>query len=605
MTEPISSPGEPDLRSAARYLWWLVVRQRRRVVAGAGLGTVWMVGHTVPPYLLSRAIDDLKGGHQGAVAGWSLAMLAAGLLNAVIGAARHRTMTKIRMDATFRSIRVVVRQSVRLGSTLNRQAATGEVVTIGVTDVTRMSQTLTFTGPGVGAIVAYVVVAVLLLRISPWLAALVLLGVPLLALLVGPLLGRLQQTEAHYRTRQGKLAGRFEDMVGGLRVLNGLGGKDVYAARYRHDSQQLLTDGYRVGAVASWIQAIGAGSLVLFLAAVTWAAARMAAQGTITVGELIAVYGYTAALSAPVYFLIEGGQDISRGLVAARRTVAFLALEPRPDGTGALAPAGPAALRDPVSGVELEPGRLTVLACARPEAAAAVVDRLAHFADPGGEAPDGGAGTAPTWGAVRLDQVELPVLRERVLIADNEAALFAGPLRELLAGRRERDEKLLLEALDAAAALDVLRGLPAGLESPVEAEGRNLSGGQRQRLRLARALVADPEILLAVEPTSAVDSHTEAVMAAGLKAFRAGRTTLVASTSPLLLARADTVLHLEDGRVVAAGPHRELLRDHPAYRAMVSRDEAQAEAEAEAVQPSVTRPPATLPAQRPTEESVR
>jgi ABC-type multidrug transport system fused ATPase/permease subunit len=585
VTELSQDPGEPDVRSAGRYLWWLVTSQGRRVAAGAVLATVWMLGLVLPSYLLSRAVDDgLKAGRPGALVGWSLALLVVGTSTALIGVARHRTMTKVRMDATFRTVRVVVRQAVRLGSVLSGKTAAGEVVTIGVADVQRMSSTMTMAGPGVGAVIAYLVVAALLLDISPLLAAVVLLGVPLLALLIGPMLGRLQSAEARYRERQGRLAGRFEDMVGGLRVLHGLGGKDVYAARYRQDSQLLLADGYRVGAVASWIQSFGAGLPVLFLAAVTWVGARLAAQGSITVGELIAVYGYTAALNIPVWFMIEGGQDLSRALVAARRTVRFLRLTPRQDGSDVPVPDGPAPLRDPGTGVEVTPGRFTVLACARPGDSAAVLDRLARFADTEASA-DG-----PTWGAVRLEEVGVATVRERILLADNEAALFAGPLRDLLAGRQEREDKALLEALDAAAALDVLRGLPAGLESPVDAEGRNLSGGQRQRLRLARALAADPEILFAVEPTSAVDSHTEAAMAAGIRTFRAGRTTLVTSTSPLLLDRADTVVHLVDGRVAATGPHRELLRDHPGYRALVSREE----------------PPATrLPAPRPAEESVR
>lgn len=620
MADASTDPGIPGHRSAGRYLWWLVASQPWRVARGATLGSLWMVALMLPPYVLSRAIDDgLTPGRTATLLGWSAVLLAVGALNAWLAIMRHRTMTRIRMDASIRTVRALVAQTMRLGAALPRKVTAGEVVTIGIGDVAVISQTLTITGPGVGAVLAYVVVAVLLLNVSPLLAATVLLGVPLLAVLVGPLLGRLAGVETRYREQQSGLAARLTDLVGGLRVLNGLGGKDVFAARYRHDSQSLRAEGYRVGAVASWIQALGVGLPTLFLAAVTWLAARMAAQGTITVGELVAVYGYTATLVAPVTFLIEGGYDLTRGLVAARRVVRFLGLEPdsvrpeavrkdsvRPDSVrpeaaepGAVPPktlrldsaepdsvaagsatadpvdgpeergtrdgAGPemaAVLRDPVSGVEVLPGSLTALAGGRPAASAAVLDRLGGFAD-----------SAATWGAVRLDEIALARLRDRILVADNEADLFAGTLREVVSGRRDRTEEAIHHALHTALAQDIVHGLPDGLDSAVEARGRNLSGGQRQRLRLVRALLADPEVLLAVEPTSAVDAHTEAGIAARLHTARAGRTTVVTSTSPLLLDRADTVYYLVDGQVAAVGSHRELLAGEPGYRRLVSRGE--------------------------------
>ena len=451
---------------------------------------------------------------------------------------------------------------MRLGAALPRQVTAGEVVTIGIGDVAVISQTLTVTGPGVGAVLAYATVAALLLAVSPLLAAVVLVGVPLLAVLVGPLLGRLEGAETRYRERQSGLAARLADMVGGLRVLNGLGGKGVFAARYHREARALRSEGYRVGAVTSWIQALGVGLPALFLAAVTWLAARMAAQGTITVGELVAVYGYAAALVVPVSFLIEGGYDLTRGLVAARRVVRFLDLAPVPSDGTSRGPGTASALRDPASGVEVTPGQLTALACARPEQSASVIDRLGRFAD-----------SAATWGAVRLDALDPETLRERILVADNEADLFAGTLREVVSGRRARDTAAIDRAFHTAMAQDIVRGLPDGLDATVEAQGRNLSGGQRQRVRLVRALLADPEVLLAIEPTSAVDAHTEAGLATRLHAARVGRTTVVTSTSPLVLDRADTVYYLVDGRVEAVGSHRALLEGHPGYRLLVSRGE--------------------------------
>lgn len=196
-----------------------------------------------------------------------------------------------------------------------------------------------------------------------------------------------------------------------------------------------------------------------------------------------------------------------------------------------------------------------------------MVDRLGRF-----------TASDVTWGSVRLDAVHPAQLRERILVADNEAYLFAGTLREALVGRQDRGEDAIARALHTAVAEDIVAGLPEGLGSALDALGRNLSGGQRQRIRLAGALLADPEVLLAADPTSAVDAHTEAAVAARVKEARTGRTTLVTTTSPLFLERADTVYYLVDGVAAAVGSHAELLRDHPGYRALVARSTGEEEA---------------------------
>ncbi|MEU9397122.1 ABC transporter ATP-binding protein [Streptomyces sp. NPDC048324] len=562
MIDAYEEPGEPDRRGGARYLLWLVRCQPGRSAAGAVLGSVWMVLLAATPYLLSRAIDDgLVPGDFPALAGWTAVLFAVGAFNAWLSIMRHRTMTRVRMDANFRTVKVVVDQAVRLGAALRRRVGAGEVVTIGVGDVQTISQSLTVVGPGVGAVVAYLVVAGLLLSVSPLVAAVVLLGMPVIVVLVGPLLARLQGAETEYRERQGVLTARIADLAGGLRVLNGLGGKGLFAQAFRHDSQRLRRQGYRVGAVTSWVQALGVGLPTLFLALVTWLAARLAAQGLITVGQLVSVYGYVAVLVGPVAFWVECGYQISRGLVAARRVVRFLRLEPLADTGTRDAPEGPAELYDPESGVRVRPGGLTALAAARPSDAAAVVDRL------GGYTP-----SAATWGGLPLADIAVARIRERVLVADHEADLFAQTLHALVCGRREQAQEDIERAVRTAVAEDVVHGLRDGLDSLIEAQGRNLSGGQRQRVRLVRALLADPEVLLAVEPTSALDAHTEARVAERLRAARQGRTTLVTTTSPLVLDRADTVYFLVDGAAVAAGSHRELLDAEPAYRALVARD---------------------------------
>ncbi|MFE0804881.1 ABC transporter transmembrane domain-containing protein [Streptomyces sp. NPDC058812] len=603
MIDAYEEPGTPDRRGGWRYLGWLVRRQWPRCLAGAVFASVWMVLLAATPYLMARAIDHgLERGDLGALAAWTGALVAVGAFNAWLGVMRHRTMTRVRMDANFRTVKVVVGHATRLGAALRRQVGAGEVVTIGVGDVQTISTSLTAVGPGVGAVVAYAAVGGLMLSVSTELALVVLLGVPVLGLVLGPLMGRLQGRETEYRERQSVLTARIGDLAGGLRVLNGLGGKGLVSDAFRRDSGLLREQGYRVGAVTSWIQALGVGLPMLFLALVTWLGARLAAQGRISVGELVSVYGYVVALGWPVAFLIEMAHQLSRGVVAARRVVDFLRLEPEADDGTRAAPAEPSVLYDPASGVRVLPGRLTALAGSRPADAAAVIDRLGRYAP-----------SDATWGGVPLAEVPLTQVRDRILVAEAEADLFAGTLRDVIgaadtypgggadvrlrhvgatsrnepaAARRpaEAPSQAHLNALHAAAADDIVRGLPDGLDTPVAAQGRTLSGGQRQRIRLARALLADPEILLAVEPTSALDAHTEATVADRLRDARKGRTTVVAGTSPLVLDRADVVHYLVDGKVMATGGHRELLAAEPGYRALVARDVEEAE-EAEEEEP--------------------
>ncbi|MFM9446874.1 ABC transporter ATP-binding protein [Streptomyces acidiscabies] len=562
MIDAYADPGTPDCKGGAGYLWWLTRCQLGRALAGAALSSLWMVLLAAAPWMISQAVDEgLEPGDMGALAWWSTALFVVGAFNAWLSIMRHRTMTRLRMDANFRTVKVVVRQAVRLGAALPRRTVAGEVVTIGVGDVQTIAFSLTPIGPGIGAIVMYVVVAALLLDVSPLLAAVVLTGMPVLALLVGPLMARLQGAETEYRERQRLLTARIGDLAGGLRVLNGLGGKGLFADGFRRDSAHLREQGYRVGAVTSWIQALGVGLPTLFLSVVTWLAARLAAQGEITVGQLVSVYGFVAVLVVPVSFLVELGYQLSRGVVAARRVVRLLELEPDPDVPSAEAPFGAAELYDPVSGVRVRPGESTAVVCARPADGAVIVDRFGRYLP-----------SDVTWGEVRLDSVPLASVRERILVADNEADLFAETLREMVSGREARDAGEITRAVWGAASEDIVRGLPDGLDSAVSARGRSLSGGQRQRVRLVRALLADPEVLLAVEPTSALDAHTEAAIAARLREGRAGRTTVVTSTSPLLLDRVDRVQYVVEGRVVAVGTHRELLEGEAGYRELVARD---------------------------------
>ena len=561
---PVADPGTPDHRTATRYLFWVARRQLPTMVGAMLLGIVWMGSQALMPAAIGQAIDlGLTARDPGALAAWSAVLFGLGGLQAAAGIMRHRMAVFNWLGAAYRTVQVVTRQASRLGATLPKRLATGEVVSIGTADISHVGGALDITARGVGAVAAIVVVTVILLRSSVSLGLVVLLGVPVLMSVVGLLIRPLHRRQQAYREQQGKLTTRAGDIVAGLRVLRGIGGEAVFGGRYRDESQGLRRAGVRVARVESVLEAAQVLLPGMFVVLVTWLGARFAVSGAITPGQLVAFYGYAAFLIAPLRTITEAVDKFTRGHVAARRVIRVLALEPElADPPVSRAATVDGELTEPWSGVVIRPGQLTAIAAAAPEDAATIADRLGRYVD-SDTALDG----------VPLRDLDRAMVRALILVADNDARLFSGPLRTELDPAERASDADLTAALHAASAADIIAALPDGLDAAIAERGREFSGGQQQRLRLVRALAADPPVLVLVEPTSAVDAHTEAAIAARLGAARRGRTTVVCTTSPLVLSRADHVFYVEDGKVVAEGSHRELLENEPRYAATVTRGE--------------------------------
>ncbi|WP_338740355.1 ABC transporter ATP-binding protein [Actinomadura luteofluorescens] len=552
------SAARGDGGSPARYLLSLLRVQWRSVTAGALFGVAWMLSQALMPAALGRAIGDgVAARDEGALVTWAAVLLGLGAAQAVTGVLRHRCAVFNWLSAAYRTVQLVTRQATRLGSTLPKRLSAGEVVSVGLSDVSHIGDTVDIIARGSGAVVAIVVVAGILLSTSPPLGLIVLVGVPLILVAAAPLLRPYREREQAHRELVGELATHATDLVAGLRVLRGIGGEALFSGRYRAESQRVRAAGVAVARAETRMN--GAEVLLpgLLIALVTWAGARFAVRGAIGVGELVAFYGYAVFLIVPLKTLGEAASKITKGLVAAGRVTALLRLDPELPATGTARPAADAELVDIASGLVVRPGRFTAIAAADPRDAQAVADRLGRYED--GEVDFGG---------VPLRAVE--DVRGRILVAVNEDRLFSGPLAESLAPGA--GEPALRAAIHAACAEDVVDSV--GLDAHVAEAGREFSGGQQQRLRLARALAADPDVLVLVEPTSAVDAHTEARIAERLGEARAGRTTVVCTTSPLMLDRADRVAFVCDGLVVAEGTHRELLDAEPRYAATVTRGEA-------------------------------
>lgn len=531
---------------------------------GMVFGIIWMSSQAVLPAVIGRAIDrGVAAEDSDQLLYWAGVMLLIGLVQAVSGIMRHRYAVTNWLVAAYRTVQLVGRQSVNLGGTLPRKVSTGEVVAIGTSDLSHLGQVMDVTARFAGAIVSFLLVSVILLSTSVTLGLVVLIGVPFLMLGVVPLLRPLQERSAHQRHLMGSLSNTATDIVGGLRVLRGIGGEQVFLDRYRRESQATRRAGVEVAKMQSVLEALQVFLPGVFVVVIVWLGARTAVQGDLTAGELVAFYGYSAFLMIPLRTATEYANKFIRALVSARRVCTVLALtsDNADPETPADSPPVGSGLYDARTGLRVRPGTLLAIVADHPDDSADLADRL-------------GMASAMVDSDVLLGGVPLTGLRprevrDRIVVSDTGATLFSGPLGDRLdvTGRGGVEH-----ALDTASGKDILESLPDRLDTLVTERGRSFSGGERQRLVLARALTLDPEILILVEPTSAVDAHTEARIASRLREHRAGRTTIVTTSSPLMLDAVDEVAYLAGGRILAVGPHVELLDTVPAYRAVVTRE---------------------------------
>jgi ABC-type multidrug transport system fused ATPase/permease subunit len=563
---PEDDPGNPDLRSPIRYVLWLAKLQWPELLGGTCFGVLWMVSQA----LVFIAIGNAIGGKErlSSLLAWSGVVIGLGCLQAFSGRMRHRFAVTNWLVASYRSIQLLGRHAARTGPALPATIPSGDVVNTVASDAIRVGGMFDVSARFAGAVVAWLVIAGYLFWSSVALGLIVLLGIPVLMILTVPLMRPLHSTQAVQREVVGKLTALGADTVAGLRILRGVGGEEEFLGRYRAKSDVVRLAGNRVASPQALLES---GQVLLpsmLVAAVTILTARLVVGKTLGSTQMITFYGLSAFLTMPLRTGIEGIIAATRGLVGARKVIAVLAVEPwtsTPAEPASSPPAG-GSLLDPASGFEAAAGQVTALVTETPEEAQAIADRLGRFTPAGRSAR-----SAASLGGVPLEDLDLDEVRTRVVVSDVEPRLFTGPLREELAPHARFSDARIREVIEQASAEDVLEALADGLDTDVEERGRSFSGGQRQRLALTRVLLMDPEFLVLVEPTSAVDTHTEGRIASRLREARGYNATVVATTSPLLLERADHVVFVVDGSMVASGPHAELLDTVPAYRALILR----------------------------------
>jgi len=562
--------GPPDISGPWRFLLWMAITYRRILIPDCLFNVSWVGAQSLTPALIGLAVNSgLIGRNQTALIWCGLAILGLGVVQALSAMVVDRLETQVKVRPAYLTMRLVTQHVCDLGESVTRRMSAGDLVTVGVSDVNLIGQALEVGARGFGGCVAIVFVAALMLAASWQVGLLVLVAMPVVLFTTTRLSRTMRTRQADLRARQRDLADQSVDIVRGLRVLRGFGGEQLFADRYREESQRLRLSASRQASASAMLGAATTLLPGLLLTAVVALSASLVLAGRLNAGQMVAFYGYATYLSSPIYRMTFAVSKAMQAHVAAVNITRLLGMTPDigSETDSAVMPAGPAALADPDSGLVVPVRGFTAVVCSAGDTVM-LSNRLGRYAD-----------SSTTYGDRLLSTLPLAGVRKEVLVATGDAHLFAGRLRRELdpAGQPENfaTDDCLWTAIDAAAARDIIEALPDQLDTSAAAGGREFSGGQQQRLRLVRALMADPYVLILVDPTSAVDALTEATMAGGIARLRQGRATVVFTTSTLLLGRADYVVLVIDGAVAAAGSHQDLMANER-YRSIVERGTAAA-----------------------------
>jgi putative ABC transport system ATP-binding protein len=555
-----------------------VTRNRRRLSAGSALIAAHQLCEVSVPVLIGVIVDRaVATGSVRAIVVWVAALAALFVLLTVV----YRFGARLLMAAIAHEghlLRVELSQKILDPLGIRTDYKSGELLSISSTDAEETAYLLDYVPRLVGAVVATIACGAVLLTIDLPLGLMVLIGVPVVMAglqLTAPLIAtRVEEQQAEI----GRATALATDLISGHRPLQGIGAQRNAAARYRSASRRSLAATLRATRLESAHAGAAAAAGALAAMAVALAAAWFAINGDLTLGQLITVIGLAQFLVEPFEVLAILPSSVAEARASANRVATVLAAptrhiaQPPAAATDQRAAAGTVALRDAnhagLAGMSLEvqPGEFVAVLAADSRDASAIMDLLS------------GHERSPERGAVLVNGQTIGTIpygrrRGTLLVEHHHGDLFSGTLGSNLAISGASGGSAVHDALAASCALDVVALYEDGLEHPVVERGASLSGGQRQRWTLARALAADPDVLVLHDPTTAVDAVTEQAIADGIRRLRSanGRTTIVLTSSPALLAAADRVILVGEGRIQGQGTHGDLVDAHAGYRELVAR----------------------------------
>ncbi len=585
------APGDrPEATSGSAAGWRLLISSMRTqklgLVAGMAVGLTWAVGRVAIPVLVQLGIDRGIEGSAGddrawaAVLPWSLAILGAGILSGVmLGLRRYTAFSNARLiearlrDRLFAHIQ-------RLHFSFHDAQTTGDLMSRTNTDLQQFQNFITMVPMLTGSVVTVVAVAVIMVLIEPVLAALALIGLPMVYVLGRAFSTRLFPTVSEIQARSADLASVVEEAVGGVRVIKGFGAEPLQRERLAHAADGVHDAGFRALSIRSRYLPAMEVAPNLGLIVVLAYGGTLVLDGRLTIGQLVSFNAFVILLVQPLRTLGMGVTNGQRSAAAGVRVSELLATAPtivaprRPVDLPDASPRGRVEFRDVAFGYEpgrpvlagfdltIEPGESVALVGPTGSGKTTVANLVPRFYDVDG-------------GAVLIDGVDVRRLRPQDLrrevgLVFEETFLFSASVAENIAFADPDAPMADIRRAAAAAGADFVEDLPNGWETEVGQRGYGLSGGQRQRLAIARAILADPRVLILDDATSAVDPTKEHEIADALAGVMDRRTTIVIAHRPATVALADRVVLLDGGRPVDQGTHEELTDRSATYRRVLA-----------------------------------
>lgn len=547
-------------------------------------GVVWQAAAVAAPLFVRKAIDEgILGGDRGALYLWSGVLVALGVVEVGSWAFRNylaiRNGTRVEAD----SREDVFGHALALDSRYHDSVEPGDLMSRAALDAGFVRRAVDAMGHMSGFLVTIVAASALMLAIDVRLALIVLVPLPFLTVAMWLYSSRYRMPSLEVQEAWATASTIVEEAVAGVRVVKGLGAGGPVSGRFHHASDRIVGRALAVARVDAFFFPVLEVLPMLGLVAVLWFGGNRVLEGTLTVGDLVAFYTYVVLLVWPLRTLGRRIETLQRALAGAERITEVLDAQPAltelvTQGHEVVPARGHVRFdcvrfaygngRPVLDGLdlEIEPGEAVALVGPTGSGKTTVAALLARFYDV--EA-----------GAVLLDgrdvrELPLAQVRRAVGLVFDETFLFTDTVRANIAfARPDATADAVERAARLASAHDFVAHLPEGYETLLGERGFSLSGGQRQRIAIARALLADPAVLVLDDATSAVDATKETEIQEALAAAMAGRTTIVIAHRPTTIALAGRVVLLDGGGVAAIGTHAELLAGSPRYREILALDE--------------------------------